>query len=564
MTGGAFTWSMVAVVGSLLVASWLLVRRGLGPRRLVPLLALQWLAGAALLLFLFPPSVPIGGGSLTVVTSPIAAMPTGNVVSLPEAGSLPGAKPVPDFAAAIASVPAGTPIELLGLGLVERDRIAVANPLRFTPPPQPVGIVAIAFPEPTAPGAGFAFGGQTSGLAGGTVEMLDPAGTRVARVPIGADGQFALSGTAPVAGTALFTLVARNRSGGIVERLAIPVDSREPTPPRLLILAGAPSTEVRQLRRFAEDAGIDVTLRVDLGAGLQTGDAPVAIDRATLARTDLLLIDDRRWERLGGGERGAIGSAVSGGMGLLLRPTGPLPAGVRRDWASLGLAVSGGDASLPVRIDDTPDALPLARRNLSIGGANTVTMLRDSAGEAIAAWAPRGRGRVGLSSITDSYALTLTGAPERYSALWSVIFSTLAREGDAAPPRLATLVRAGGRGAVCGLADDARLLSPDGGVSRLLVDRAAKDCAAFWPQQAGWHVVRDAKDRETALYVHPTDAAPALAAAQRREATLALIGSPSGEAAERSALGPRWPWLLLLLALLAPLWWLERRRVHTI
>ncbi|WP_033920067.1 hypothetical protein [Sphingomonas sp. 37zxx] len=561
MTGDTFAWSLIAIVGSLLLASWLLVRRGLGPRRLVPLLALQWLAGAALLLFLFPPSVRIGGGSLTVVTSPMAAGPTGNVVSLPEAGNVPGAKPVPDFAAAIADVPAGTPIELLGLGLVERDRIAITNPLRFTPPPQPAGITAITLPEPTAPGAGFMFGGQASGLAGGTADLLDPAGTRVANVPIATDGQFRLSGTAPVAGTALFTLVARNRSGGVIERLAIPVDSRDPTPPRLLILAGAPSAEVRQLRRFAEDAGIDVTLRVDLGAGLQTGDAPVAIDRATLARTDLLVIDDRRWERLSGGERNAIVAALSGGMGLLLRPTGPLPAGVRRDWASLGLAVSGGDASLPVRLDDTPDSLPLARRNFSMGGANAVTMLRDSAGEAIAAWAPRGRGRVGLMSVTDSYALTLTGAPQRYSALWSMIFSTLAREGEPAAPRLSALVRAGGRGAVCGLAEDARLLAPDGGVSRLLIDRAANDCAAFWPQQPGWHVVRNAKDRETALYVHPANAAPALAAAQRREGTLALIGSPSTDAAERSAPGPRWPWLLLLLALIAPLWWLERQRV---
>lgn len=554
-------WTVATIVAALLVASGLLVRRDIARPRLAALLALQWLAGTALLLTLFPPAIRIGGASAAVATGPLATLPEGEVFALPEAGTVPGATPVPDLSAAIARLPAATPIDILGPGLVERDRIETAAPLRFTPPPQPAGIVAIALPQVSAPGTSFSFGGETSGLAGGRVDLLDPSGAAVADAALGDDGRFVLSASSPAPGTALFTLIVRERTGKAVERLTIPVETRENAAPRLLVLAGAPSAEIRQLRRFAEDAGIDVTVRIDLGAGLQTGDAPVAIAASALSRTDLLVIDDRRWERLSGGERAAITSALSGGMGLLLRPTGPLSASTRREWAALGLNVSGGDANLPVRLNDAPDALPLARRDIVVGGANASTMLPDVAGNPLGAWAPNGRGRIGSLALVDSYALTLTGDAERYSALWSTIFSTLAREGEVAPPRLERLVRSGGRGAICGLDGDARLLAPGGGSVRLLVDRAAgpRGCAAFWPQASGWHVVRGTDDVESAVYVHPADAAPALAAAERRRATLAMTGRAGNGAADRPAPGSRWPWFLSLMLSFGGLWWLERR-----
>ncbi|WP_448500700.1 carboxypeptidase regulatory-like domain-containing protein [Sphingomonas sp.] len=553
---------MIAVaaflIAALLVASGLLLRRPVARARLAALLALQWAAGAALFLFLYPPPVSIGAGTMTVVTSPIPQLPPGPAFGLPEAGDIAGAQRVPDLAAALRQRPAGATLEIVGDGLTPRDRIAIAAPARFRPPPQPPGIVAISLPEGGAPGAPFALGGQVTGVPRGIVDLLDPAARSVARVRLGDDGVFSLSATAPAPGPALFALVVRDRQGRAIERLAVPVDIREPARPRLLVLAGAPSAEIRQLRRFAEDAGIDATVRVDLGAGLQTGDAPIAIDRASLSRIDLLVIDDRRWERLSAVERGAIATALGGGMGVLLRPTGPLSTETRRGWAALGLPVSGGDATVPVQ-GDTPDALPLARRDVATPGA--IAMLRDASGNTLAAWRPRGRGRVGLWSVTDSFALVLSGAPERYSALWSTLFSTLAREGEAAPPRLTALARAGERAAVCGLSGAATLLDSDRG-RRLAVDPASgpANCAAFWPQSEGWHLLRDAIDRQTALYVHPADAAHALAAAEKTRATLALTGTLHTDNEPQTIPGPRWPWLTLLMSLLTMLWWLERRR----
>jgi hypothetical protein len=553
---------MIAVaailVTALLVASALLFRRPVARVRLAALLALQWMAGAALFLFLYPPHIGIGAGTIAIVTSPVSSLPPGTAFSLPEAGDIPGATRVPDLAAALRRRPAGAMVEIVGDGLPPRDRIAIPAPARFRPPSQPPGIVAITLPEAGAPGAPFAFGGQVAGVPGGSVDLFDPAARSVARVPLGDDGAFSLTATAPAPGPALFALIVRDRRGRAVERLAVPVDIREPARPRLLVLAGAPSAEIRQLRRFAEDAGIDATVRVDLGAGLETGDAPVAIDRVSLSRIDLLVLDDRRWERLSTGERGAIATALSGGMGILLRPTGPLSAETRRGWAMLGLPVSGGDVTLPVQ-GDTPDAPPLARRDIATPGA--IAMLRDASGNMLAAWRPRGRGRIGLWSVTDSYALVLSGAPEHYAALWSTLFSTLAREGEAAPPRLQDLARAGERAALCGLSGNATLLDGDR-ERRLAVDPASgpANCAAFWPQSDGWHLLRDANGRETALYVHPADAAPALAAAEKTRATLALTGALPADGEPQTTPGPRWPWFTLLIVFLTALWWLERRR----
>ena len=148
-----------------------------------------------------------------------------------------------------------------------------------------------------------------------------------------------------------------------------PFPSKRGTPPavRMMVLAGAPIPEVRQIRRWAESVELDVSLQVDLGAGLRLGDA-APLTAAGLSEVDLLVIDDRRWETLPGASRAAVASAVRSGMGLLLRPTGPLGGETRRQWAALGVSLSGtGDAVAP---PDESEAL--TRLDLTHGGSAAV------------------------------------------------------------------------------------------------------------------------------------------------------------------------------------------------
>ena len=559
-----------------------------GPRwRVATLMGLQVVAGLLLWLTLNPPASVIRTGTLIVATagSPAAVQlaPGDILVALPEAGPVTDATRVPDLATALRRYPTPTRIRVLGQGLIPRDQSPLPVPVEFSAPPLPGGLTDLALPEPTAPGATFVVGGQVGTMPAGTVELVDPADVVVDRARIAPGERFALMAAARAPGLALFDLRLRDPAGAVVERIAIPVETMATTPPRVLVLAGAPTAETKYLKRWAEDSGIDLTLDIDIGGGIQLGDPPVPLNAANLNELDLVVLDDRRWDSLNGGQRGALTAAANNGLGVLLRPTGPLSAATRRDWAGLGLSLSGGDETVPLRLDppaedaapeteapaepvDDAEALPeLARRDLTVEGSGAITLLRDADGVALASWRARGRGRVGVWTVTDSYALVLTGRPDRYGEMWSALFSEIGRAGDDSRAEVDGIARVGARIAVCRLVGQANVLGQDGRAHGLRVDPAAGDraCAAYWPEQPGWHVIRDGENRQTAFYVQPADAAPSLVAAANRLATLALAGTAPTRAAPAStsdAPGSPWPWFAGLLVVLSGLWWFERNR----
>jgi hypothetical protein len=539
---------------------------------------------------LFPPGAVLRSGTLIVLTrdaaAPVNTGPGDVVVALPEATPVEGSTRVPDLATALRRFPDAARVRVLGEGLTPRDQTPLPLPLDFTAPERPRGLIDLTLPGPVAPGAVVSVGGQVGTLPAGSAELVDPAGAVVDRRAVVAGQRFVLAGDVRAPGLALFDLRLRDAAGRIVERIAVPVETREQRPPRVLVLAGAPGPETKYLGRWAREAGIALSTDIDVGAGVRLGDAPLPLTAASLGRLDLVVIDDRRWEAIGAGGRAALASAVESGLGLLLRPTGPLSAATRRDWAALGAVLTGGDRTVPLQLDPpaparpvgaTPaeaadgtgtetEALPeLSRRDLTHEGPDAIAMVRDADGLALASWHARGRGRVGVWTVADSFALVLTGRADRYGEMWSELFSALARPGDDSHVRVEGLARAGSRVTLCGLTGTARVAGPGGGERTLLVDPATGDraCAAVWPAAEGWHRVSDGRGRQTLFYAHPADAGPSLAAFANREATLALTGvvPPAGSvAAPRHAPGSPWPWFAGLLLALTALWWFERRR----
>ncbi|WGM31935.1 hypothetical protein [Brevundimonas sp. NIBR11] len=576
---------VAVVLGVVRLVLWHRKAEPPGPRwRTAVLMGLTLFAGLLLWLTLSPPASIVRTGTLIVATAEapgtVQTAPGDILVALPEAGPVTDAIRVPDLATALRRYPTPARVRILGQGLAPRDQSPLPVPVEFTAPPLPRGLTDLSIPEPTAPGATFVVGGQVGSLAAGTVELIDPAGEVVDTGRVRAGERFALMTATRAPGLALFTLRLLDLAG-VVEQIAVPVETIAQTPPRVLVLAGAPGAETKYLKRWAEDSGIDLTVNIDVGAGVQLGDAPLPLNAGTLNDLDLVVIDDRRWEAMGGGQRAALTAAVNGGMGLLLRPTGPLSATTRRDWAGLGLSLSGGDEAVPFSLDPPEDEPPeaetsgpaeegeplpeLARRDLTVEDSGAIALLRDADGIALASWRSLGRGRVGVWTVTDSYALVLTGRPDRYGEMWSALFSEIARAGDHSRAEVQGIARAGQRVALCRLTGQSNVLGQDGRAHALRIDPATGDraCAAFWPEQPGWHVIRDGEDRQTPFYVQPADAAPSLVLAATRSATLALSGTAPTRAAPPStshAPGSPWPWFVGLLIVLSVLWWFERNR----
>jgi len=574
MTGASAIWPwltaavIVAAVLAGVIRLWLWRRgaqTGAPAWRLPALIGLQVTAAALLWLTLNPPASVTSGVGLRVLTGgeiQQTAAPGEILVALPEAGAVPDATRVPDLATALRRFPEAQSVRVSGEGLPPRDHGPLPVSLAYEPGPPPAGVVELALPRPVAPGAGFEVGGRVGALGAGTVELVDPAGQVVDRADVQAGERFALAAHARASGLALFRLRLRNAAGDLVEEIAVPVETRDPAEVRMTLLAGAPGPEVRQLRRWAETADLDVSLQVDLGSGVRLGGS-APLTPAALGEVDLLVIDDRRWQGLPAASRSAVTSAVRGGMGLLLRPTGPLDGATRSQWAALGASLLGsGDALTPPEGSEA-----LTRLDFVHDSRGAVPILRDDEGETTAGWSGLGLGRVGVITLADTYTLALTGRPEAHSRIWASVVSVLARPVEDGRPHVDGMAWAGQRMAVCGLEDQGRVIAPSSGESRLVIDPAAGGgrCAAYWPEAEGWHVALDSRDRQAPFYVHPDEAAPSLARAANRRATLEMAAATpdAGARALRREAGSPWPWFIGLLAVLALLWWLERRRPKT-
>ena len=551
--------------------------------RLAGLAILQLVSAGMLFLALFPPPASNNISVLrigTAGTPRLAGMQEdAPLILLPEAPLIDGGKAVPDLATALRRHPGVTKIEILGDGLGPRDSdVAQHMAVRFTPTPQRAAIVDIAPPPAVAPGAPFSIGGKLARRPNATVELLDPAGRVTDSGGVDDDGRFLLTGTARSAGTAAFML--RVRSGNsIVEQAHVPVWVVDGTRPRLLLLAGAPGPEVKYLRRWASDAGFDVSTQMSAGGGIALGDAPISLDAASLGKFDIAIVDDRAWP----GARVSLLAAVQGGMGLILRAGGAIDGSTRSQWQALGFSLTGPGGVVPIALpkaadrsiaqtrhgigkDDAPVdiALPedmtpdVSSFGLTPGGGNAVSLIHDAGGAGLAAWRNIGLGRVAIFNGLDSYALTLTGRRDLYNDWWSSLIGTVAR--PVATSRMITdTLWAGERTILCGLSNEGRIDTPSGRQAAIV---PVAGCGAFWPVEAGWHFMRTAGGVR-AFFVHPGNALPGIRAARDQRAMMMLRQAGASSNDGNARLHPRsaWPFWLGWLAVSALLWWLERSRL---
>lgn len=559
------------------------------------LAALSLASGLLLYLTLFPPSLPIGGETLLVATAETPAGtragPGERLIALPEAPTLAGAERVPDLATALRRHGQAQRIRIVGRGLMQRDRDNAAGiPASFTPLPSPRGLIRLDPPAITPAGAVFTLAGEAAGMAGGAAELLDPAGRRVDSRVIGGEGVFTLGGTARAPGLATFTLRLRGRDKAIVSDTPVPLRTLEEQPLRALLI-GAPSPEAKYLRRWAEDSGIALQSRLEAGGGVDLGGGGVRIDAASLKDADLVIIDDQALVGLGEGGRATLAQAVAGGLGVVVRMTGPATAGMRDTWRTLGLEAEGGSDIAPVTLapvaadaetltvlrgpgsDDLPDDLnalddpaPELGRWALRTGANVVPAVTDAEGALLAGWQQRGQGRVAVWAVANSFALVLGGQPDRYAQWWSDTLSAVARPDSRFRPDIPALVQAGERMAICAIGEGTRAIGPDETEVPLVIDpdAGARGCAAHWPSAPGVHrIVQTGRGGEQAFafLVMPEAALASIRAAETGEATARWAAEQSATAArdvpERRS--PGWPYFLAWLVLSSALWFGERR-----
>jgi hypothetical protein len=599
-TSALNVWVAVALALIVLVASARQLRSPTQRRgRLIAVLTLQAAAAALLYVCLLPPSQRASLAGLVVIgagADRTGALPSGGTrVLLPEATDMAGAARVPDLATALRRYPSST-VTLIGAGLAARDRdAALPADTRWQAPSAANGWIALQPPVDTAPGARFDVHAQARGVDRAQAELLDPAGAVVDRATLAADGRVQLSGIARAEGRSVFQLRLLDAQGHVADSVPVPQQTLAAAPLRVLVRSAAPGAELKYLRRWATDAGIRVQVQAETGAGLSLGDGNVALDASTLARSDLLLLDERSLAALGAAQLAAVRQALRDGLGLLVRSTGAPSASARQRLRDLGLPVQGdassqvaampgeGDATmlqarrgplaagtLPTTDGEDADrashaaALP-ALEYLALQAADSRPLLQDRDSKPIGGWRAVGKGRIGLLPITDSWRWVLAGREDRHGELWSTVFASLARAqpGTEGPWSTQALAWAGERQSLCGVQAPLRAFDGRGDGVPLIVDSTTGTarCAGWWPRQAGWQRLQHG-DRTQWRYVFDPKQAPALHRQAMTDATAQRLATaaPATTQASQRVPGPRWPWWLAFVLCASLLWWLERRR----
>lgn len=541
------------------------------PWRSAALIVLPAVSAALLFFSLFPPSRQAPAGQLTVLTAntgKIGSNSSGSAIALAEAPAVSGITRAPDLAGALRQRPGVQSLRIVGDGLPVRDRESVSGlSLVFESATAPTGLVEYWQTERITPGALWSVRGRVRGVPDAGMRLLDPAGKVVSKTAIDATGRFMLNEAARGPGLYEYRLQIVDGTGKPTETLTVPIAVREPQPMRMRNLSGGPNAEVKALRRWAVDAGADLDSRIALGPGMAFQTEQAAITPAGLRDTDWLIVDERAWDALTTTEKRTVRDAVNGGLGLLLRITGPLSANADADFAKLGFRIRDAAIVQSVRL---PEKIPkpmwpgLNRRPISVQSDGAQSVFADSNGQPLAVWRPVGQGRVGVMWLTDTYRLYLAGFPEAHARIWSLLATTLARiRSDAAPELPDSLLHPDQRAVFCRLAGAAQVAAPDGRKTTLVIEPLPRrgNCAGFWPMAPGWHRLQSGTQWH-AFYVHPAEQGAALDRQDTQTATRQLVASalPAKAPARIAVPGPHWPYFLAWLVLTCLLWWLERSR----
>lgn len=539
------------------------------PWRTALLLIGPAIAAVFMYLAMFPPPGPAAPGTLTVITADAtdAQLRTigrqDRVVALPEAPASTAAERVADLATALRRDPSVVRLKVIGAGLPPRDREAARDlSLEFEPAPLPRGVVELWSPRRVTSGSSWRINGIIHGVPGGSVDLLDPSQRRVASASPGDDGRFALRAEARTPGRALYRLRVRDVSQGVVEELEVPLMVVAGAPLRARVLSGAPSPELKYLRRWALDAGVDLQSDLALRPGVRMLRSHVPMRADALRELDVVILDERAWQSLAVAGRATLAAALREGLGVVIRVTGALTDRDRQELRALGFEVSEADGPRNARLPGVETSL--SRRPLRVESRDGVPLLRDNRGEPLALWRAEGAGRIALWWLGDSFRLVLDGSPGAYGTLWSDALATVSRARGTREPELPGIdPRIDARQVICGLDPDAEasVQAPDGKRVPLLIESSG--CAAYWPEAAGWHVL-ETGDGRWPFHVRAARDAPGLQAQELRAATAAMVAHRSQRRDAKpptDAPGAPWPYLIACLAALGGTWWLERSRV---
>ena len=401
------------------------------------------------------------------------------------------------------------------------------------PSSSPSGITTVQWMDEVTLGQSWVVQGRFAENWSGTM-YLEGRGGVVDSLVLEAGDRFMLTDRPREAGRFLYTLHAEPAGEHIPIKETMGVSVVMPERLNVLILESAPGFETRTLRDWLSEKGYGVAIRSKISTDRYRTDLvnmPASTDLSrirseTLTLFDILLLDRRTMNDLSASERKQVQAAIrETGLGLLLAAPGQgaaVQATARRDGLDPFLwdALQGGREQTDVLWDNRPVAevrgisrAPYSfREDAVVEGVSGRILFRNADSDPIARWVQRGRGRIAVSLVEETFPWVLQGESDLYDAYWSHTFSELAQPayGDvwqwsretplrvSAPIPLTLITPVG--------APAARVAGPGDETNALPLRQdpilSGQWQSVYWPHRAGWHAFLSQQDTAWA-YVYP-------------------------------------------------------------
>ncbi len=516
--------------------------------------------------------------------------------------SLPGvaiapkwkAETIPDLGYLKRHYPAIRHLRVFGNGLAPFELQALA-PIRVEPhlEPETAGFAFLDWEDSLQLGQDLVVRGRLSGdpPEESRLALRDPGGGEsllpLASIP---DGLFSFTHTPRTDGRHFYTLELLDAAGESLARERLAVDVRSARAFSVLFLEAAPHFETKHLKRWLEEGGHSYLIRSRISQDIyrwENGNREAmrfkALNSDLLASFDLLITDGRTLVGLSDAERETLRAAIADqGLGLLIRPDGASFSGLNHGqffWSFRILPIEGapnrvaGVLLIGLSQGESP-ALPLTGHELD-HGPGQFPLAEDGLGRVLAAWVPRGKGRIATSLIDGAYRWRLQGHPERHAAYWKRLIQELARPQKASdqwrivslkpyltdhPIQLA-LRTADSSPRVSATAPSERPLTLP---PRQDPTRLESWTTLYWPAKPGWHQVQRKGGEAFRFHVSEPERWQGLQAAQKRQATLDYaqrVTAPDGVTTAMIATREEFPraWLFAIFLLSSAALWLERK-----
>ncbi|WP_041295680.1 MULTISPECIES: hypothetical protein [unclassified Dokdonia] len=295
------------------------------------------------------------------------------------------------------------------------------------------GITKLAYNKSATVGDSLSIRGiYTSPIKGNRLLLEDAGGNELDSVTVsGGDAfDFELQATTSVSGKYVYKLIEKDSLSTIISEDPLPLIIKEKERLRVLIINGFPTFETKYLKNYLADEGHEVLVRSQLtkerykfeNFNRKQG-VIYGFTSANLSAFDVVVMDASSYNGLSSGSRRTLNNQVSQeGLGVFIQPD----VAVVNDGKQFGFRFKRNNKN-EIALSTWPK-VKVATILYSFDAGALVQPIISEEGNVWAAYAQRGAGRWGSTTLTDTYQLILDGNEATYNYLWSSILSAVSQK----------------------------------------------------------------------------------------------------------------------------------------